>query len=121
MKDRSKRFLSRAKKHARADRFEAVQAAAIEWLTERPGPYLEKARIVWHERFEASLQFPHAEQAPEIGDWLELTTFFTELRLRPNCVVPCGRNFPCRSTSRRSASANYVARCWRPQHAWAIA
>ena len=31
-----------------------------------------------------------ASQAPEIGDWLELPTFFTELRQRPNCGSGCG-------------------------------
>ncbi|MGD9854330.1 MAG: helicase-related protein [Planctomycetaceae bacterium] len=82
LRDRSKRFLSRAKKHARADRYEAVQAAAIEWLKDHPGPGQEAARIVWHERFEASLRFPHASDAPDIGEWLELKTFFTELRQR---------------------------------------
>jgi len=80
----SRRFLSgKAAKHARADRFEAVQAAAIEWLKEVPGPYQESARTVWHERFETSVRWPHASDAPDIGDWLELRTFFTELRHRP--------------------------------------
>jgi hypothetical protein len=83
LRERSKRFLSRAKKHARADRFEAVQAAAVEWLKECPGAHQESARRVWHERFESSLQVRHAQEAPDIGDWLELKTFFTELRLRP--------------------------------------
>jgi hypothetical protein len=39
---------------------------------------------VWRERHESSLRRPHATQAPDIGDWLELRTFFTELRQRPN-------------------------------------
>ncbi len=80
--ERSKRFLSRAKKPARADRFEAVQAAAVELLKDRPSPYQEEARTVWHQRFESSLRLPHATDAPEIGNWLELPTFFTELRER---------------------------------------
>jgi hypothetical protein len=82
LRERSARFLTRAKKPARADRFEAVQAAAIEWLKDIPGPSQHAARIAWHERFELSLQFPHATEAPVIGNWLELKTLFTELRSR---------------------------------------
>ena len=82
--DRSRRFLSgRGKKHAAADRYEAVQAAAVEWLKDRPGPHQALARIVWRERFEQACPLTQASQAPEIGDWLDLPTFFTELRLRP--------------------------------------
>lgn len=83
LQDGSSRFLSRAKKPARADRFDSVQAAAIELLKDVPGPYQELARIVWHERFENQIHAPHASQAPDIGDLLELSTFFTEIRLRP--------------------------------------
>ncbi|MBI2893941.1 MAG: DEAD/DEAH box helicase family protein [Deltaproteobacteria bacterium] len=53
LRQRSRRFLSRAKKHARADRFEAVQAAAIELLKDRAGAHQEGARIIWHQRFDA--------------------------------------------------------------------
>jgi hypothetical protein len=83
LRERSARFLSRVQKHARADRFEAVQAAAIQWLKDHSGPHQDAARIVWHQRFESSLRMASAPTAPEIGDWLELRTFFTELRLRP--------------------------------------
>jgi len=79
---RSKRFLSRAIRQQRADRFEAIQAAAIEWLKERSGPHREMARIIWRERFEPSLRIPHAEEAPDPGNLLELPTFFTALRER---------------------------------------
>jgi hypothetical protein len=78
----SRRFLSRARKHARADRFEAVQAAAIELLKDHVGPHQSRARIVWQERFEPSVRVEHAVEAPEIGDWLTLPTFFTALRER---------------------------------------
>jgi hypothetical protein len=84
LQERSRRFLSRAQKPARADRFEAVQAAAIEWLKDHDGPHKELAAAVWRERHESSLRRLHATQAPDIGDWLELRTFFTELRLRPS-------------------------------------
>lgn len=83
LRARSIRFLPRVKKLARADRFDAVQAAAIEALKDRPGPLQMLARAVWTERFEAAPMISHASNAPEIGDWLELRTFFTELRRRP--------------------------------------
>lgn len=83
LRDRSKAFLTRTRKVARADRFEAVQAAAVELMQECAGPHQERARVVWHERFESSRKRPHALQAPDIGGWLELPTFFTELRQRP--------------------------------------
>ena len=75
-------------KHAAADRYEAVQAAAVEWLKDRPGPHQALARIVWRERFEQACPLTQASQMPEIGDWLDLPTFFTELRQRRNCARP---------------------------------
>lgn len=83
LRRRSSRFLSRARTHAQADRFEAVQAAAVEWLAERGGPFQERARVMWHARFSSSLQLRPATAAPDIGNWLERQTFFTELRARP--------------------------------------
>jgi hypothetical protein len=84
LRKRARRFLSRARKPPRADQFEAVQAATVEWLKDHEGPHQEKARIVWHEHFEYSIHKDHAPQAPEIADWLlELETFFTLLRARP--------------------------------------
>ena len=82
LRERSRYFLTRARRPSRTDRFEAVQAAAVKWLTEVPGEHQGAARIVWHERFEASQPAVHATEAPDIGDWLEQRTFFTELRLR---------------------------------------
>jgi len=83
LRRRSTRFLSRAKKLARGDRFEAVQAAAVEWLKDTPGPHQEAAKNTWHERFESSVPLTPTPDAPDIGNWLELRTFFTELRSRP--------------------------------------
>jgi len=80
---RSARFLSRAKRPARGDRFWATQAAAIEWLTELPGPHQARAAIVWQELFQGRELKEHASDAPDIGDWLAHRTFFTELRSRP--------------------------------------
>jgi hypothetical protein len=83
LRDRSRHFLPQIQKFARGDRYEAVQAAAIEWLKECRGKYQQRARTVWHERFESSRRFSPASIAPDIGGWLELPTFFTELRKRP--------------------------------------
>lgn len=83
LRERSRHFLSRAKKPARGDRFEAVQAAAIQWLNAVEGPHRELATVVWRERFQSSGKVPHADIAPEIGNELEEHTFFTELRLHP--------------------------------------
>lgn len=80
---RSGRFLSRAKRHARGDRFEAVQAAAIELVKDREGPHREAARVIWRERYEAAVKKSYTKDPPDIGDWLELPTFWTELRERP--------------------------------------
>ena len=82
LRDRSKRFLTRAKTPARADRFDAVQAAAVEMLKDSIGPWQERARVVWHQRFAASVVRHHALEAPEVGDWLEVPTFFSKLRGR---------------------------------------
>jgi hypothetical protein len=83
LRERSARFLPRVKKLARADRFDAVQAAAIEALKDKPSPFQDLARIVWVERFESASMVSHPSNAPEIGDWLELRTFFSEIRQRP--------------------------------------
>jgi len=91
LQERSRRFLSRARNHGGADRFIAVQAAAIEWLKDQEGPSGDAARVVWHCRFEGSHPQHHTQQPPEIGDWLQLHTFFTELRLRPGL---CARLWP---------------------------
>jgi hypothetical protein len=39
--------------------------------------------VVWHERFEYGKCTTQIPVAPDIGDWLECRTFFTELRSRP--------------------------------------
>ena len=82
LRGRSLRFLPRVQKFTRMDRYEAVQAAAIELLQEKPGPLKEHAGMIWRERFQIAQVSP-ATDAPDIGDWLELKTFFTEIRERP--------------------------------------
>jgi hypothetical protein len=84
LRERSRHFLPRAKKYQRRERFEAVQGAAIEWLKEQAGPFQEQARVVWHERFEGGRHGSPVAEAPDIGQWLETPTFFTELRRRPD-------------------------------------
>lgn len=98
LRARSKRFLPRVKKLARADRFWAVQAAAVEMLKDGVSSWQEPARVVWHQRFEGSLMPLHALEAPEVDDWLETPTFFSRLRARdalrqrlwpkPSCADP---------------------------------
>lgn len=83
LRNRAARFLSRAKRHARGDRFEAAQAAAIEWLKEIPGSHQDAARTAWHERFERSIRLQQASEAPDVVEWLNTRTFFTELRQHP--------------------------------------
>ena len=83
LRKRSRAFLSRARKPGRADLYEAAQAAAVEWLAEATSEIQERARVVWHERFEGAKRSPPAEAAPDIGAWLQTATFFTELRKRP--------------------------------------
>jgi len=79
---RSGKFLRSSKKTTRGERFEAAQAAAIEWLRELNGPKQELANVVWHRRFEYDRPATPLVEAPEVGQWLEYRTFFTELRKR---------------------------------------
>lgn len=82
LRNLSRRFLPRVQKLTRIDRYEAVQAAAIELLHKQSGPLQERAGIIWRERFQIDQVSP-ATDAPDIGDWLELKTFFTEIREQP--------------------------------------
>jgi Helicase conserved C-terminal domain/Type III restriction enzyme, res subunit len=83
LQSRTNKFLTPVQRPARADRFEAVQAAAIEWLKDHEGPHQVQALSYWHQLYESSVRPRHTSSAPDIGDWLELKTFFTELSLRP--------------------------------------
>ena len=79
---RARHFLTtRAKKLNRLDAFEAVQAAAVEWLAQSPGPWQESARLVFHERFTAATPSSQTPQLPASAiDWMNLPTFFSEIR-----------------------------------------
>ena len=79
---RARRFLtSHAKKLTRADAFEAMQAAAVEWLSLVDGPWRDEARLVFHERFASASPSSHAPPLPATSTaWLNMPTFFSELR-----------------------------------------
>ncbi|MEW6688723.1 MAG: DEAD/DEAH box helicase family protein [Pseudomonadota bacterium] len=82
LRERSRKFLPRVKKLARGDLYEAVQAAAIEALSQQVGPHQALAHLVFEERFRSCIAAAPAVQAPDIGNWLEHRTFFTEIRKR---------------------------------------
>lgn len=87
---------TRAQKLARADVFAALQAAALSWLAQTPGPWQESARVIGHERFG---RLPARENSParllsatDIRH-LNLPTLFTELR-RPEWSALRARLWP---------------------------
>lgn len=82
LRERSKKYLPRVKKLARGDAYEAVQAAAIEALSEFPGAHKALAHVVFEQRFRSSIAAAPASEGPDIGSWLGHRTFFTELRER---------------------------------------
>lgn len=77
---RAAKYIGRAKRLQRADRMEAAQAAALELLKERQDVLGERARVIWHERFETSIRKASASEAPDVTEALEQATFFTEIR-----------------------------------------
>jgi Type III restriction enzyme, res subunit/Helicase conserved C-terminal domain len=80
LRHRAAKYIGRAKRLQRADRMQAAQAAALELLKERQDVLGERARIIWHERFETSRRKSAVGEAPEVSEGLEHATFFTELR-----------------------------------------
>ncbi|MBN1903048.1 DEAD/DEAH box helicase family protein [Candidatus Sumerlaeota bacterium] len=76
----SVKYLSRTEKYARADLMDAAQAAALELLKERGKEIKEQAGIIWNEIYQGSIRKPHADEAPDVSEWLEKPTFFTEIR-----------------------------------------
>jgi hypothetical protein len=77
---RAAKYLTRVKRHQRADRFAAFQAAALELLKDRTDALGQKARTIWHEVFETSMPAVSAIKVGEIASELEQRTFFTEIR-----------------------------------------
>lgn len=75
-------------KQRRVKRFDAVQAAAIQMLTEHPAvseDLRERARLVWDHWFNAKSQEPVVLPGgvDDVAEFLEVETFFTGLRRRP--------------------------------------
>ena len=86
--ERSRLFLSRAKKWPRGKRFEAVQAATLQLLVEHPAcsaAVRDSARVAWEAWYRDSAlpAKDQASEAPAIEQFLEEPTFFTALRRRP--------------------------------------
>jgi hypothetical protein len=81
---RAAKYLSaKAKVHPSHDRFVAAQAGAIKLLDERGGPLAEPARLVFQQVYQGAEKKPHASQPPDVVEWLEERTFFTEIQ-RPD-------------------------------------
>jgi hypothetical protein len=83
LRQRASHYIGRARRLQRADRMDAAQASALELLKERQDALGERARIVWHEKFETSRQEASARETPDVSEGLEHATFFSELR-RPD-------------------------------------
>lgn len=80
LKDGAANYLGGATRHQRADRVEAFQAAAVDLLRAQNDETAIEAELVWRARFESSLQSVPTRRPPDLGDELELRSFFTELR-----------------------------------------
>jgi hypothetical protein len=80
LRERARKFLPRAEKLNRGNLFEAAQAAAIEWIMDRSGPHQERAKIIWRKKYSVFVRMEPRLQSPDLTRWLELPTFFTELR-----------------------------------------
>ena len=81
VRTRAAKYLSaKAKVHPSHDRFIAAQAAAIEFLAEHAGPLAEAASLIFQQVYEGTEKKPHASQAPDVIEWLEERTFFTEIQ-----------------------------------------
>ncbi|MBM3269124.1 MAG: DEAD/DEAH box helicase family protein [Candidatus Sericytochromatia bacterium] len=76
-------FPGRAVRLARLDFFEAYQGAAVSLLKDRAGPGQEIARAVWEERYLGIRRGEPRADFPEAARYLEIPTFWTGLRERP--------------------------------------
>ena len=77
-------FLSDAKRHRRADIFVAVQAAACSLLRQKGGEHADRARAVWHARWEQRRRpAPVAGSIPKVVPLLAESTFFDALAREP--------------------------------------
>jgi ERCC4-related helicase len=118
---KSAAFLGQAKKIARKHRFDAVQAAAIEILHESPGPWQEAAKVLWAEKFHG-LRRARPGEPPAVGDYLEVPTFFTELRARGElrqALWPAGQTSTAQDAFRdQELRAQLLGRAARLGHAF---
>lgn len=73
--------LPAVQKQQRRNLFLAVQYAGIALLATHPGPLREKAEMVRQERY-AEPGNPSGPAVPETAQWLQVPTFWTELRER---------------------------------------
>lgn len=80
LNQRAQKYLGRAKKLQRGDRFEAAQAAAMEMLKNHKNIHQERARIIWHERFQDSIKLVAATEVADVAGMLEEQTFFSLLQ-----------------------------------------
>jgi hypothetical protein len=81
---RAAKYLSaKAKVYPSHDRFIAAQAAALELVVESGGQLAELAHLVFQQVYQGLTKLPHAAQAPDVVEWLEERTFFTEIQ-RPD-------------------------------------
>jgi len=75
------KFLSgRAKKFPSHDRFVAAQAAALELLSKSGAAVSAAALVIFKQVYQSETKLLHATQAPDVLEWLEEQTFFTELQ-----------------------------------------
>lgn len=70
---------ARSAEHSGPERMEAAQGAALEMLWKHGGEHAEAARVIWHARYEPVKEKDFTRSPPDVADWLEQRTFFTEI------------------------------------------
>lgn len=81
------KFLSgQAKKFPSRDRFVAAQAAALELLGKSEAAVGPTASVIFQQLYQSETKLRPATQAPDVSEWLEAKTFFTELQ-RPEWIA----------------------------------
>lgn len=78
------RFLTKGSRLTRAEQFEAVQAAALDRLQSCKGEVQRRAKAAWLLRPRPAVLARPGGPRVNVRKWLELPTFFTELRKRPS-------------------------------------
>jgi hypothetical protein len=80
----------------RRNLFLAYQGAALELMAEHEGSLHERAVVVREERYSTGNLVRAVKEAPNDLDWLEVETFFTDLRMREEL---CAQLWPCSQAS----------------------